>query len=769
MELRQRFSLSFRFLIMRYFYIILLALSFAVNGYSQPSGYVPKSGVPFFLRDAQGRLITTQEGGILSLVSADTATSNLVQPPDTAQVFNITMVNPGDVSTPPLATGVQAYWSFEETSGATAYDSAASYDGTLINAPTLMQTGKSNYCYRFTKASDQCIDFSTSMPDPGTGDFTVAGWIKINAGSLNQGIIGCSGDYPYWIVMLQGLDKIQCVVNFAGGEILTISTNSISPGYVYPTAYYHFVYMLDRDGTTYLYVNNVLQADQDDISAYSATNLTSTNNHAIAQVGNHHPDRYLDGWTDEISIYDRLLSPTEVSNLYNLGEGKFWPYGVSGGDTLNMTIAGEDTRADTMWVLWKYDGWAADTTDGTKIFKFPIDDMEAYRDTNFLWSGFGDTTVYFTAHTKWGTEVTEKGNQDTVFIDSSDITPPIQDPGGDWDIIFYCDYENNDAESNYEKWDKEADWNNFGWFDSENHWPSGWAEEGNPTEDSIVIDELTGSKVVQYIIVDDIIDGFACLGPNTHGESIYMDLPPSGQPGTNGYHELYVSFNVQFMSKEDPFGDYLGFGWSSAGKLGGGVRTNQAINHGDFCPLQGFDPTETPGWTNEVLWDWYYPGRATFYMYYPGMNCPYGDQIPQWNSFHPTGDGIQYNPQGYFYFNVDVPRWYNVTVRYVVNTFSGTSPNYDGIIEGFINGRLISQKSDFYMLNYIVKDMQINTLFHRFFNGGGNPPTHDAWAYLDDFYVFTYGEDVEGIPRGNVPSLNGRILSLPNWPKEVEE
>ncbi|GAG04700.1 unnamed protein product, partial [marine sediment metagenome] len=48
--------------------------------------------------------------------------------------------------------------------------------------------------------------------------------------------------------------------------------------------------------------------------------------------------------------------------------------------------------------------------------------------------------------------------------------------------------------------------------------------------------------------------------------------------------------------------------------------------------------------------------------------------------------------------------------------------------------------------------------------GGTIGPERDEWSYFDDLIVFTYG-DVD-VPRGNELSSPGRVLNLPNWPKE---
>ena len=120
-----------------------------------------------------------------------------------------------------------------------------------------------------------------------------------------------------------------------------------------------------------------------------------------------------------------------------------------------------------------------------------------------------------------------------------------------------------------------------------------------------------------------------------------------------------------------------------------------------------------------------------------------------------------------FYFDVSAPEWYNVTVRVVCNSFTGSSSNNDGIIEGYINGHLISRTGGLHLLDYSLRDTKIYELFWRNFTGGGFSGciVQDQWFYIDDIYVFTYDISVD-VPRGNELSPPDRVLNLPNWPKE---
>jgi len=735
---------------MRFLTIILLFLCF--TGYSQPPGYLRIKGDGYFLKDANGKIITTESGGLLAVVNADTATSNLVLPPDTIQVFNITMVNPGDESSPPLATGVQAYWSFEETSGSTAYDSAASYDGTLVNTPTQSATGISNLCYSFASASSEYVDFGTSFWDVGTDDLSVSLWFMITGPTGAGGLIGNYGTAPWYYIRAQSSQKAVASVYFAGGSIET-RTNAILSNDIW----YHMVYQLDRDGTTKLYLNNVLQTDQDDISAHSAVSLSNSNTYAIGRIGNDLAGYYHEGLIDEISVVDKLYSEEEISNLYNVGVGKFWPYGVSGGDTLNMTTLGYDPRGDSVRIIVNPIGAGRSTsrTDGTLLFAFNMADSADYNDTTFLWPYLKDTTYIIEAYTGLDDVWTPDPNYTTVFIDSSDIYPPIQDVGV-WDTIFSQDFEHHTGlplrytSPPYSPDLQTPDWNNHWWFASEKYIYPACFEGIYP--DSLVVDPLTGSNVMKNSWGTYECGGYDAQGPARCGES--FDMPLGGN-----YHEVYVSQNIQFDQN---------FDWAGGGKMGIGVKGGP-YDHSWGCP-----PEYGEGFTTQLMWHWgIRDGHPYFYTYYPGMNCPYGDYFG-FEAFQPEGEGMNYydgsgvdqygTNEGLFYFDVTSPKWYNITIRVVCNTFTGSTSDNNAIMEGYVNGRLVARHSGLHLLDYPLIDTQIDQLMFWLFNGGGWAADHEQWVYIDDVITFTYDISVD-VPRGQELSDPGRVLNLPNWPK----
>ena len=733
----------------KYLYTILLALTCGLLGYSQVGP----------LRDNTNTFVKSNN----ELIKANTSSTELkwsAFPPDTIIDFLFTTTNPGDVSTPGLASGVESYWSFEETSGITSYDSAASYDGTLTNSPAQSQTGKSNLCYSYTATSSQWIDYTTSYYDVGTNDLTVSAWIKLNTIGGQYGIVGNWGIKPYWYIRVNS-SQVYGIVNFGVDNIETIQ-NANPP--LTTGVWYHIIYQLDRDGNTKLFINNSLQTDVDDISAYSATSLANANTMAVGRIGNDAGGYYMNGYIDEVSVYNRLTSGDENSQLYDLGAGKFWPYGVIGGDSLTMTNNGFDPRGDSVRTLWKYTGWPTTKTDGTLQFAFNMTDSADYKDTTYAWDGRGDTLVYYAAFTGLDDIWTEVPNRYAVFIDSSDVKPEPQDPS-DWIIYYTQDFEQHvtaPLEYTTAVWWTD-DWGaNRTSRSADPRWP-GWWEGQVP--DSIVVDDETNSKVFKFSFEDTIADGFGGQLPYRGGDMWISDL--GDLTGIGEHQELYVSFNIKFRP---------GFDWHWVGKIinvnGGAPLSAQTLNY-NTRPGYGEGFNFGMIWIgDETIKAYLNPnysapaGGLSDYFFYQNMSpLQYGEQ-DWWDTYQPAG--LDYdNEFGFFYFITTPERWYNITYRIVMNTWTEGSVNSDGIYEGFVNGKLVHGHYNMMAVDDSQEGLGINTIsFNTFFGGGANyhKPQRDEWELIDDLHLWIYDPSAD-VPRGNERSPQGRVLNLPGEKK----
>ena len=83
--------------------------------------------------------------------------------------------------------------------------------------------------------------------------------------------------------------------------------------------------------------------------------------------------------------------------------------------------------------------------------------------------------------------------------------------------------------------------------------------------------------------------------------------------------------------------------------------------------------------------------------------------------------------------------WVNVTLRIVMNTVKsdGSGGNYDGILEGFIDGKLMYSNDKLRFRN--ISTIGIDKMkVYSFYGGSGEEyaNTDDEWIIFDDFYLF---------------------------------
>jgi hypothetical protein len=668
-----------------------------------------------------------------NMITADTASASLPEPPDTAKVFT---VNVGGANEPfsGLLTEIRGYWALEESSG-DAIDSVGNTDLPVYGTVSYAQTGKLGNCFSFTTDGylgniDSYFEYD--------GAFSLSCWMKSSSSDANMALMTNSpteSNRGWDLYLINGTTYWNIRNN--------IETTSINGGGdLRNDAWHHVVATLGSDDSSKLYINgNLVDYDYSPNGVlYSAT--------CRFRVGSRQSQYYFDGLIDEPATWNKELTQIEVDSLFDEAQYPFATQG-SGGDSIRMRIIDYDERADTFRVVRKLGSYPTSRTDGTVEFAFGLTDTTAHGDTTFERSGLKDTTEYWTLWSGLSAEDiwTTDPNHDTVFIDSSDITPPDQDIGI-WDTIFYYDFEDNSAPIHYDYnafladgWTADTQNGHANFRASDHRGPGYWV--GN-VPDSIVEDPQTSSKVLKLNFDDAYEDGY-CGNYGRGGDSWRTIISP--------VTEVYLSYNVMLRP---------GWDWAGAGgKLGPG------LNGGTFTYTS--KPEYGEGFRmSAILWDHGYSspdeeGNIGFYLYYQDQPNSYAHFMP-FQDFQPEGEGLtgNYNAGGKFIYPTTDSVWYNITIRCVTNTHTGSTPNRDGILEGFINGHLVERVSGLYLISYPDIGNEINQFFmHQTF---GNCPQNDEWSFFDDIVMFTYDVSVD-VPRGNELSPPGRVLSLPNWPK----
>ncbi len=334
-------------------------------------------------------------------------------------------------------------------------------------------------------------------------------------------------------------------------------------------------------------------------------------------------------------------------------------------------------------------------------------------------------------------------NTTTILIISQEVSlsKDAYSPAADdaiYNIFFSQDFEHHQAPIEYTKDLWNPDWNYPGWRDGD-HRPEGWWAEN--IKDSIVVDRETNSTVMKFNFKDTIINGVTGYYPIRGGDHWITELGLEAK-------EIYFSYNVKFRP---------GFEWNLGGKLpstrGGTPLSKETLS-------ASLPPQEGEGFKASLMFK--SEGKIEWYLYHHNqIKEMYGDNIT-WNDYQP--DGLSYTEKGAVSLDVTNERWHNITMRIVVNSFSNGVPNEDGILEGFVDGKLVSSIQELYLLTASDVDRGVNVVnLTHFFGGTGNQfgPLRDEWTLFDDFICFTY-DDGLNVPRGNTPSKEGRVLLLPN-------
>lgn len=306
------------------------------------------------------------------------------------------------------------------------------------------------------------------------------------------------------------------------------------------------------------------------------------------------------------------------------------------------------------------------------------------------------------------------------WICVSGVSVIAQSSLDDLNIIFKNDFENSTV-GVYSRDEWYRDWNKP-YYDQR-------LDKTDIVQDFSDTDNPT--KVVQYNFPA------GSLGPSEGG----------GQWRTKfaNQDELYISYDIMFMP---------GFQYALGGKIPGAIGGELP----DFMRPSGYN-----GFTGGLMFKGDH--RLVFYMYYPDQSFEEGGTSFTWG-------GVNY-PKGYFLpSSVEVNygsgeacymhpgEWHNITYRMVMNTLQSEGHgNYDGIIEAYFDGKLVTQLSK--LLFRQTSQLAIDCMKMVTFFGGGTDEWRnpiDEWIRMDNVILYTFKNDVN-VPRGNTLSSTDRTIN----------
>ncbi|KKU03784.1 MAG: LamG domain protein jellyroll fold domain protein [Candidatus Giovannonibacteria bacterium GW2011_GWA2_45_21] len=218
----------------------------------------------------------------------------------------------------PSGTGLVGYWSMDEGSGSYATDSSGNKNtGILTNGPTWVD-GKRGKALNFDGSNDYVSigNPQSGVLDFGTNSFSYGSWIYNTKLTSSDGIpVGkYNGGYgPGYDIELR-TNKMTVLV-YDGTAYKGVSLTTSPP----LNKWVHFFAVVDR-ATNYLkgYKDGVFigQTDISTLGSVSSSNSLRLNGYGPSYWG---------GLIDDVRIYNRALTPSEVEGLYKFGAARFAP------------------------------------------------------------------------------------------------------------------------------------------------------------------------------------------------------------------------------------------------------------------------------------------------------------------------------------------------------------------------------------------------------------------------------------------------------------
>jgi len=213
-----------------------------------------------------------------------------------------------DNTAPP--TGLIGYWNFNEGSGTTANDSSGNSNiGTLTNGPS-WTTGKLGGGLNFDGVDDKVLVGDTASLDISTSALTLSAWIYTDGTDTRQ--------FPYIMGKVNTTNNyVLYISNTAFSAALGVNAGNILTNCA-KTSFTHNQWNLvtaTYDGANIsIYINGTLKGT----CAKTGVMVPNNDPFIIGDKGNgvNNPNSFK-GKIDEVRVYNRALSSSEITTLYN--------------------------------------------------------------------------------------------------------------------------------------------------------------------------------------------------------------------------------------------------------------------------------------------------------------------------------------------------------------------------------------------------------------------------------------------------------------------
>lgn len=221
-----------------------------------------------------------------------------------------------------ITTGLVGWWKFDEGSGTNAADSGSGGNaGTLTNSPTWVSGKIGNSAISFDGVNDY-VDIGNPSALQIIGQISLSAWVNVDV--FGDGSNGCAGFCS--AIIEKGFSggkeayvlRIQYPTARLTHELAVLSYDGTDNGTYWAktgwnTGVWHHVVGVYNGTNWILYFDGENVAQTSDGTGAISSGVAVTIGAAII---NGSPVRYFDGSIDDVRIYNRALSSTDVAELY---------------------------------------------------------------------------------------------------------------------------------------------------------------------------------------------------------------------------------------------------------------------------------------------------------------------------------------------------------------------------------------------------------------------------------------------------------------------
>lgn len=283
-----------------------------------------------------------------------------------------------------LTDDIKAYYKFDNDTS--IIDSTGNGNNGTNNGATYSGSGLINGAYSFT--TNDYIDIG-DVSD--TQNFSISGWFNADSFAGNNYIIDNQGSTSGYLIRLQSGTLYFYVGD--GSDFININN-----GFVLNTSqWYNFVVQYNDD-------NNTMQLFLDGVLVASDTQQTLQQVSQNILIGSlDGSSSFFNGDLDELSFWDRPLSQTEITELYNSGTGLQYPFNGTPSTLADILVSIKNITANDVL-------FANNTNFTTDDITFNV----TYQVNNsYLGSAYDNLVAYYTFDDNTSTDFTGNGNDGT--------------------------------------------------------------------------------------------------------------------------------------------------------------------------------------------------------------------------------------------------------------------------------------------------------------------------------------------------------------------